>query len=377
MATWPFARLLLDLRRDHGARLPWGDLRPDVLLDREELLLLLGLDERDRATRAPDAAGAPDAVHVDVGRARDVEVHDVRDGRDVQAARGDVGRDEDRHAAALEAEHDAVARALRHVAVQGLHVEAAVLHLLVELVGADLRAREDDRLIGPLGLEHLDELVGLVGRLDRDLELLDGVDGQGRGLDLHVRGVVEVVVGERADRRRHRRREQRRLAAVGRQAQDLLDVLEEAEVEHLVGLVEHDEAAVVEHERVAADEVEHAADGADDDVPAGLQLRLLRADRRAAEDRDDVGALARRVRAQRLRDLDAQLARRRQDERLHLRLGRIDVLDDRQAEGRGLAGARLGLADDVATLEHRGDRLFLNRARLLVADVSEGLQGAV
>ena len=36
----------------------------------------------------------------------------------------------------------------------------------------------------------------------------------------------------------------------------------------------------------------HAADGADDDVAAGAQLGLLGADRRAAEDGDDVDALA-------------------------------------------------------------------------------------
>ena len=102
--------------------------------------------------------------------------------------------------------------------------------------------------------------------------------------------VVHVAVGELADRRRHRRREQRRLAAGRRQREDLLDVLEEAEVEHLVGLVEDHEAAVVQHQRVARDQVEHAPDGPDDDVPAGAQLRLLGADRRAAEDRHHVDA---------------------------------------------------------------------------------------
>ena len=84
----------------------------------------------------------------------------------------------------------------------------------------------------------------------------------------------------------------------GREREDLLDVLEEAEVEHLVGLVEHDVAARVQHQRVAADQVEHAADGADHDLPALAQLRLLGADRRAAEDGDGVDALAaRRTRA--------------------------------------------------------------------------------
>ena len=172
--------------------------------------------------------------------------------------------------------------------------------------------------VGRSDFEHVDELLRLVLRVDVDLELLDRVDGQRLGLDLDGDRVVEVAVGELADRRRHRRAEERGLAAAGRDAEDPLDVLEEAEVEHLVGLVEDDEAAVVEDQRGALDQVEHAADGADDDVPAGAQLRLLGADRRAAEDGDDVDALRRAVGAQRLRDLDAELARRRQDERLDL-----------------------------------------------------------
>ena len=57
---------------------------------------------------------------------------------------------------------------------------------------------------------------------------------------------------------------------IGARAQDLLDVLEEAEVEHLVGLVEHDVARLVEEQVVAADHVHHAADGADHDLCASL-----------------------------------------------------------------------------------------------------------
>ncbi len=84
--------------------------------------------------------------------------------------------------------------------------------------------------------------------------------------------------------------------------------------------------------------------------------------------------LRRAVGAQRLRDLDAQLARRREHERLHVRVGRVDELDHRQAERRRLAGAGLGLADHVAALEQLGDRLLLDRARRLVADVLERVE---
>jgi hypothetical protein len=149
----------------------------------------------------------------------------------------------------------------------------------------------------------------------------------------------------------------------GREPEDLLDVLEEAEVEHLVGLVEHDEAGGVEDQRVAGDQVEHAAHGPDDDVAAGPQLRLLRADRGAAEHGHDVHALVRPVGADRLGDLDAELAGRGQHEPLdHAVLG-VHVLEHGQAERRRLSAARLGLADHVAALEERRYGLDLDRAR--------------
>ena len=47
-----------------------------------------------------------------------------------------------------------------------------------------------------------------------------------------------------------------------------LDVRQEAEVEHLVGLVEHERADVAEVEVALLGQVEQAARGADDDVDA-------------------------------------------------------------------------------------------------------------
>ena len=120
----------------------------------------------------------------------------------------------------------------------------------------------------------------------------------------------------------------------------------------------------------------HAADRADDDrarrraaAPAGCGSARRRRRRRR---RRPCGCA---VRAQRLGDLDAQLAGRREHERLDLGTVGIDVLDHRQPERGGLAGAGLRLADHVAALEQRRDRLLLDRARLLVADVLAAPRG--
>jgi hypothetical protein len=258
--------------------------------------------------------------------------------------------------------------------VERLDAHPAVAQRPCQAVGADLRADEDDGLLRALGLQHAGEGLRLLAVRRLDVELVDRVDSQRGRAHLDRLRVVHPLLGQAPDLRRHRGREQSRLAAGRAAPQDGLDVLEEAEVEHLVGLVEHHVARVGQHEVMAIHHVHHAADGSDHHVRALAQERRLVADRRAAEDRHDVDALALAVRAQRLGDLDAQLARRREHQRLHLRAPRIDVLEQRQAERGGLAGAGLRLADHVAPGEQRGDRLLLDRRGLVVAEVRECLE---
>ena len=69
--------------------------------------------------------------------------------------------------------------------------------------------------------------------------------------------------------------------------EELLDVGEEAEVEHLVGLVEHHLGDVREVEEALVVEVDESAGRADDDLGAGLQLLDLTLVGLAAVDRDD------------------------------------------------------------------------------------------
>src|SRR5438093_9476742 len=85
--------------------------------DVARLGLLLGEDERDRLAAASRTASAPGAVHVVLVLARRIEIDHVRDVVEIEAARRDVGGDECRHLAALEAGERALACSLGHVAV--------------------------------------------------------------------------------------------------------------------------------------------------------------------------------------------------------------------------------------------------------------------
>ena len=112
----------------------------------------------------PGAAGAADAVRVDVGLLGRVEVDHVRDVVDVEAARGDVGCDERPHLAGVEPRERLLALRLALVAVDRDRVDVVAAQLLDEAVGAGLRAHEDEREPALVVVQQLDQRrhLGLV-----------------------------------------------------------------------------------------------------------------------------------------------------------------------------------------------------------------------
>ena len=93
----------------------------------------------------PGPAGTADAVDVAVAVVRRIEVDDVRDPGDVDAAGGDVGRDQRVDMAGLERCQRPLALALGLVAVHRDGVDALGAQALDEPVGAALGAHEDER----------------------------------------------------------------------------------------------------------------------------------------------------------------------------------------------------------------------------------------
>src|SRR5437762_12210653 len=101
-----------------------------------ELVEVPFADERHRDARFTRASRAADAVREDFGVLREVVVHHVRDVLDVEAARGEVGRDEDLDLAAAESLERALPLALRHVAVDRGGSVLAPLQILEETIDA-------------------------------------------------------------------------------------------------------------------------------------------------------------------------------------------------------------------------------------------------
>ena len=156
--------------------------------------------------------------------------------------------------------------------------------------------------------------------------------------------------------------------------EDRLEVVGEAHVEHLVGLVEHHGPHRVEDQRLALEVVERAAGRGHHHVDAALERAQLLAVALPAVDREHARAQPAAVLVDRLGDLHGELARRHEHQRLRppgpRALG-AEALQQGQGEGRGLAGAGRRLPEHVAPAEHLRNRLALDRRRLLVPQVGE------
>ena len=162
---------------------------------------------------------------------------------DVESAGRDVGRDQQVRGAGSQPPHHPVPLLLVQAAVQRLGPVAAAVQRLREGVDLFPRAAEDDRRGRGLQVEDAAER----GRLRRAGHHVGGLPdlrhvarGHGFVPDLDPDRVLQVAAGDALDARRHRRGEQHGLPRLGDGGEDGVQLVGEAHVEHLVGLVEDD-----------------------------------------------------------------------------------------------------------------------------------------
>ena len=188
------------------------------------------------------------------------------------------------HFAAAERFERAHSRVLRLVAVERDGGEAGLGEIAADAVGAALGAGEHQHAIhAAIGEQAFEQRPLLLGA-DEEYPLIDAIDRDLYRSDVDAHRIDKNVLSQFGDRRWHGRREQQRLPLAFAQRDDLPHVVDEAHVEHAVGLVEHEDGDLVEADVALIAKVEQAAGRGDQDVDArleGLHLVML-AD--AAED---------------------------------------------------------------------------------------------
>ena len=310
------------------------------------------------AARAP---GAPAAVGVRVRVAGRLHVEHQRHVGHVDAARRDVGGDEDAQHAALEAVERLGALALGHLAGDGGHAEARVRERRLELGHPGARLGEDQGARFGVGEEEVDERVEALVRID---EVEDVLDVRVRGAEpgaLEVQRALLDPIGQVPHVRGERRRHQVGAPGVRALAQDLLDALREAHVEHPVGLVQHHAAHLASVDRPLIEVIDEAAGRGDDDVGVLGERAVLVLVAGAAGDRGDLQAQGPEEPGQLFFDLTAELAGGRDDERAgpgvlgalgggHVGARPHEPRREHEADGDGLARAGLRGDAEVAGL---------------------------
>mmetsp|Transcript_93388 Transcript_93388/g.264373 ORF Transcript_93388/g.264373 Transcript_93388/m.264373 type:complete len:538 (+) Transcript_93388:218-1831(+) len=400
-------RARLELRS--GVR---GELRRDDLVGGlEELrqvvedLGVLWRHEGDGEALVPCAARPPDSVCVVLDRLRHVEVEDHLHTLDVETTARDIRRNQDVIPALLEGSHRPLTLLLAFPAVDRADAVPAVVQGLRQDVHRLLLVDEDDdgRLLPDEQL--LQPLLFL--RLTDELQtLLDILLGVARVAYAHYGRASQECPRKSLDRRGHRRAKHLRDAEspvpglglqlllvglvlvcslhirAGDGQEDTSNIVLEPQVYHLVGLVDHDVVALVQHRVPLVQRVAEPPRRRKTALYALSQLEGLLLGVPPADDADHAAGAVLGELDRLLLDLQDQLAARREDDGVWpilrgcvvQRRKLLHVRKDRQHVGRCLPAPRLGDGDEVAVVAGDGDHLHLDRRGLGVPDLVYGLE---
>ena len=198
-------------------------------------------------------------------------------------------------------------------------------------------------------------MLDIAGR-DPDRAVLDVGMAAFVALDFNAERPLLIFFCQGHDAARQGRREQQRAAGFRRGFEDELHVLAKAEIEHLVGLVEHDRLQLPDVEAAAPQMIAEPAGRADHDVGARGEFALLAARIHAADAGDDARIGMAVKPGEFAVNLQRKLAGRRHDQRqrcagLFKPLGIAkQIFRDRQTISHRLAGAGLRGNQEIAAI---------------------------
>ena len=330
-------------------------------------------------------ASAADAVHIVFADVRNFIVHDVGQLVNVDAAGSNIGGHQGPDIAALEAREGLCARGLTLVAMQGHCLDAILGQEFSHVVGAKLGAGEDQHLAPVVLLDDVGQQGLFLAASDRVDELRNALHRGVAWRHLNALRILEQGGSQVANLVTEGGRKQQALLVLGNHGKDLLDVVDEAHVQHAVGLVKHQHLHLSQIEHALLHEVEQTSRCCHQNVHALLDPADLRVHADAAKN-DRGGEL--QVLAIVLHgffDLCRQFAGGCQHQGTNAdaakavacRFRGCQLVQHGQYKGSGLAGARLCAAQQVVAGEYGGNGLRLNGCRRFIALLAHGLDNGL
>jgi len=354
-------------------------LRHDARFRQQPFRLLA---PRRRHQQAGDALaagppGAARAVLEHLAVVRQIGVDDQIEIGQIDAARRHVGRHAHPSPAVAQRLQRLIAFVLAEFAGERHRLEAAFDERRQDVAHRLAGVGEDDRRRRLVIAQQIDDRRLDLLRHHPDRPMLDVGVAALAARHRDAQGVALIARRQLDDRLRQGRREQQRQSVLRRLVEDELEILAEAHVEHLVGLVEHHRLERRDVEPAAFDVVAQAPRRADDDVGAERQPPPFGARIHAADARDDARLRLLEQPGELALDLQRQFARRRDHQGTRSRRRREGLAlaeqigPERQPVGDGLAGSGLRRDDEVAPARLRRQHGGLHRGRFVIGTMGE------
>ena len=181
------------------------------------------------------------------------------DGGHVNAASGHIGGYQELHLTLTQSHQTAVAQALAQRAMQGDCREAVLLQVVGQAVALNLGAGKNNGLVNRGVAQQMVEQFAFVLRVVGPVQHLANVVVFFLWrVNLHALGLTHHAGSQLLNARRKRGAEHHGLAALDGELVDLGQIVGEAQVEHAVGFVHHQELNLVEFDLHGALQVEQA-----------------------------------------------------------------------------------------------------------------------
>ncbi len=342
----------------HHRHRPAGEL-----LNGLQILPFIGVAEGNGRPAPPGPAGG------------EVVVEQMGELLDVQPPCGDIGGNQHLNGPALEVGQGLLPGGLALVAVNGGGGDARFDQICGHLIGPVLGAGKDQGVFHLLLLNELGEQLCLVPPVHVVQPLLDDLHRGGHWVHRHPDRLVKQGIHQPLHLRRHGGGEEQRLLLLGQPAQNALDVMNKAHVQHPVGLIQNKNFQPGQINEPLSIEVPQPSGGGDQNIHPSLEALHLGSLPHAAENDGTAQREVLAIGLKALVDLQGQLPGRGENQGAngpagHRRGGQ--PLKNRGGKGAGLTGAGLGAAQHVPPGQRGGDGFFLNGGGLLIALVGQG-----
>ena len=209
----------------------------DKPLDSTQMRALGGVAERiGHAFRA--GSGRPsNPVDIAFRFVWQLEIDDMGDTVDVDAARGDVGCDKNPQPVGFKSVQGPLTGCLRFVAVNGRGLDTGLAQLLCHPVRPVLGPREDDDPVERRVRQKVLQQRSFLSRGNMDNPLFNPVRRHGFRCDVDPHRREQDIVGELRDFFRHRGRKEKCLALFRHSLHNLTNIVNKTHVEHAVRFV--------------------------------------------------------------------------------------------------------------------------------------------